>query len=46
MRVQAGDYDGKILLAGLLRNSLYREYADAVATGLRDYYLSARAPLK
>ncbi len=46
MRVQAGDYDGTIFLAGLLRKSLYREYADAVATGLRNYYSNARAPLK
>ncbi len=42
-RVQAGDYEGEILLAGASRKSIYREYADAVADGLRDYYGHARA---
>ena len=43
-RVQAGDYEGERLVAGALRKSLYREYADAVAAGLADYYRTARAP--
>lgn len=46
MRVQAGDYDGEITLAGAPRRSIYREYADAVAEGLRAYYEKARAEKK
>jgi hypothetical protein len=42
-RVQAGDYEGERLVAGLRRKSLCREYADAVAAGLADYYGKARA---
>ena len=41
-RVQDGDYEGWKLSAGALRKSIYREYADAVAAGLRDYYEKAR----
>ena len=33
-RVQAGDYEGDQLVAGSLRPSLCKEYADAVAAGL------------
>jgi hypothetical protein len=33
-RVQAGDYEGERVVAGSLRKSLCREYADAVADGL------------
>lgn len=33
-RVQAGDYEGLRLIAGSVRKSLVREYADAVAEGL------------
>jgi N-acetylmuramoyl-L-alanine amidase len=33
-RVQAGDYEGKRLVAGSMRPSLVREYADAVAEGV------------
>jgi hypothetical protein len=33
-RVQAGDYEGERVVAGALRKSLCREYADAVAEGL------------
>jgi hypothetical protein len=33
-RVQAGDYEGERLVAGSMRKSLTREYADAVADGL------------
>lgn len=41
-RVQAGDYDGERLVGGRLCKSIYREYADAVAEGLVDYYRAAR----
>lgn len=37
-RVQAGDYEGKKKVAGLVRPSIYREYADGIAAGLVDYY--------
>lgn len=37
-RIQAGDYEGKKKVAGLVRPSIYREYADSVAAGLVDYY--------
>ncbi|MFO1519192.1 MAG: N-acetylmuramoyl-L-alanine amidase [bacterium] len=37
-RIQAGDYEGEKLVAGALRKSLYREYADAVVSGIVDYY--------
>ena len=37
-RIQAGDYEGKRKVAGALRPSIYREYADSVASGLVDYY--------
>jgi hypothetical protein len=33
-RVQAGDYDGRKLVHGKFRESIYREYARAVATGI------------
>ncbi len=41
-RVQAGDYEGELMVGGEMRKSLFREYADAVAEGLRDYYSKAR----
>ena len=41
-RVQAGDYDGTRLFGGVPRKSIFREYADAVAEGLANYY-GARA---
>lgn len=41
-RVQAGDYEGERLVTGAMRKNLIREYADAVAAGLADYYRSAR----
>jgi N-acetylmuramoyl-L-alanine amidase len=44
-RVQAGDYDGEQMIGGEMRRSIFREYADAVADGLREYYTSARPPL-
>ena len=42
-RVQAGDYEGELTLGGELRKSLFREYADAVTDGLKEYYSKARA---
>jgi len=41
-RIASGDYDGKRDIAGTMRKSLIREYADGVAEGLRLYYLQAR----
>ncbi len=37
-RIQAGDYEGKRLINGSLRKSIFREYVDSVVTGLIDYY--------
>jgi N-acetylmuramoyl-L-alanine amidase len=37
-RIQAGDYDGRREFAGAMRKSIYREYADAVADGILEYY--------
>ena len=45
-RVQAGDYDGEIPLAGAPRRSIYREYAEAVVEGLREYYTKFRVEKK
>jgi len=42
-RVQVGDYQGEKMVAGVLRKSIYREYADAVAAGLASYFQAARA---
>ncbi|MEQ1852453.1 MAG: hypothetical protein ABMA01_12790 [Chthoniobacteraceae bacterium] len=36
-RIQAGDYEGEREVAGKMRRSLFREYADAVVAGLRAY---------
>jgi hypothetical protein len=33
-RVQAGDYIGRKLIHGKVRESIYREYANAVASGI------------
>jgi len=41
-RVQAGDYDGTKEINGIQRKSIFREYADTVADGLREYYRNAR----
>ncbi len=41
-RVQRGDYLGQELVAGKLRRSIYREYADGVTAGLLRYYRTAR----
>lgn len=43
-RAQAGDYEGLRDIAGVKRQSIYREYAEAVALGLERYYRSHRAP--
>ena len=37
-RIQAGDYEGKRDFGGVMRKSIYREYADAVAEGILEYY--------
>lgn len=37
-RIQLGDYPGRRNVGGLSVPSIYREYADAVAQGLADYY--------
>jgi len=37
-RIQAGDYDGRRNFGGVQRQSIYREYADAVTAGLVKYY--------
>jgi N-acetylmuramoyl-L-alanine amidase len=41
-RVAAGDYEGEKLVAGKMRPSLYREYAGAVAHGLKSHFLAHR----
>ena len=41
-RIQAGDYEGTKEINGAQRKSIFREYADSVAEGLRDYYSKAR----
>ena len=41
-RIEAGDYDGTKEINGVQRKSIFREYADSVADGLRDYYSNAR----
>ena len=40
-RIQAGDYDGEREVAGRMRRSIFREYADGIVAGLRAYF-SAR----
>jgi len=41
-RIQAGDYDGTKKINGVDRKSIFREYADSVAEGLKEYYSNAR----
>ena len=41
-RIAMGDYDGEREIAGTMRKSLIREYADGVTEGLRLYYQKAR----
>ena len=40
-RIQMGDYPGRRNVGGVMLPSIYREYADAVAQGLADYYGAA-----
>ena len=42
-RIQAGDYEGLRRIAGQTRPSIFREYADTIATGLANHYASVRA---
>ncbi len=42
-RIQAGDYDGVKEIEGQFRPSIFREYADALAEGLRRHYSAHRA---
>src|SRR5690606_37159693 len=37
-RVQAGDYKGKRPVAGKMRQSIFREYADGIVNGIVKYY--------
>ncbi|MGK0185329.1 MAG: N-acetylmuramoyl-L-alanine amidase [Verrucomicrobiales bacterium] len=41
-RVRAGDYEGMRSIAGAMRKSIFREYADGVAAGVRAYYAQQR----
>lgn len=41
-RVQAGDYEGERIVAGSLRPSLFREYANALCEGVEAYFQNAR----
>ncbi len=43
-RIQAGDYEGEREVAGKMRRSIFREYADALVAGLRAYYAANRQP--
>jgi len=43
-RIQAGDYGGEREVAGKMRRSIFREYADAIVAGVRAYYAAARQP--
>ena len=37
-RMQAGDFDGERDVAGVMRTSIYREYAAAIVKGLREHF--------
>jgi hypothetical protein len=41
-RFQAGPYSGEREFDGVMRKNIYEEYADGVATGLADYFRTAR----
>ena len=41
-RVQSGDYEGEREVAGSRKQSIYREYRDAILIGLKTYYESRR----
>ncbi len=43
-RIQAGDYEGEREVAGKMRRSIFREYAEGIVAGLRTYYAAARQP--
>ena len=43
-RAQAGDYEGLQTVNGQERQSIYREYAEAVTLGLERYYRKHRTP--
>ena len=43
-RIQAGDYEGEREVAGSLRKSIFREYADAVAEGLCVFFENGNRP--
>jgi len=42
-RIQAGDYAGLRQITGQARPSIFREYADAITTGLAHHYATHRA---
>jgi hypothetical protein len=41
-RIQAGDYAGEREVAGKMRRSIFREYADAIVDGLRMHFSTRR----
>ncbi len=41
-RIQAGDYEGEREVAGKMRRSIFREYADAIVAGLRSHCAKSR----
>ena len=41
-RLQEGDYEGERLIAGRMMGSIFREYAEGVAEGLREYFLARK----
>ena len=45
-RIQAGDYEGFREISGKMQPSIFREYADGLAEGLRKYYAGARKPVE
>lgn len=42
-RIQLGDYEGETEINGVKRRSIFREYADAVVEGVKEYYLENRS---
>jgi hypothetical protein len=45
-RIQAGDYPGLREVAGKLRRSIFKEYADGVTEALAVHYRKSRASAK
>src|SRR4030088_2438133 len=41
-RIQAGDYEGTRNINGVERKSIFREYADSVTDGMKEYYSKTR----